>query len=323
MKLQSNWRSSSAIATLATVLAVATPVAVKAQVPTVRVDGSSTVFPITQAVAEEFQAEQRGNVRVTVGVSGTGGGFQKFCIEDGTHISNASRPIKDSEAEACEAAGVEFIEIPVAYDAISVVVSDENDFIESMTLEQLTMLWSVESQDDVTLWSDIDPDWPAEEIELYGPGADSGTFDYFVEDVIEVDSRTDYTPSEDDNVIVRGVSGSEFALGYFGLTYYLNNQDELRAVAVQNEDGDFVYPSADSVNDGSYNPLSRPIYIYVNKQAAEDIPEVAAFVEYYLENADDFVSAVDYVPLPSEDYEAAMNRFESGETGAIRLREGL
>jgi len=319
MTLQLTWRAGSAAAVLAAAIAALTPAAAEAQRTTIRVDGSSTVFPITQAVAEEFQSSNR-NVRVTVGVSGTGGGFKKFCIEDGTHISNASRPIKPEEIEACAAAGVEFIELPVAYDALSVVVSEKNDFIESMTVEELRRLWAAGS--DIDQWSDLNPDWPAEDIELYGPGSDSGTFDYFTEEVIEGDSRTDYTPSEDDNVVVRGVSGSPYALGYFGLTYYINNQDVLRAVAIDGGEGP-VYPSVDSVNNGTYTPLSRPIYIYVNKKAAETIPELRQFVEFYLENAPALVEAVDYVPLPDEDYAAAMERFASGETGREPLRTGL
>ncbi len=315
--LQSKWRARGAIAALTAAVAATIPTVANAQPVTIRIDGSSTVFPITQAVAEEFQSR---DVRVTVGVSGSGGGFEKFCTEDGTHISNASRPIKETEIEACEAAGVEFIELPVAYDAISMVVSQENDFLETLTVDQLRELWAVDSE--IETWSDLNPDWPDEEVELYGPGSDSGTFDYFTEDVIESDSRTDYTPSEDDNVIVRGVAGSEFALGYFGLTYYINNQDDLKAVAIDNGDGP-VYPSADSVNDGTYTPMSRPIYIYVNKEAAESIPALAEFVEYYIDNAPEFVESVDYVPLSEANYEAAMDRFEDGETGRVQLAPGL
>ncbi len=322
MNLLSKWSAAGAVATLAAAVAVLTPTVAEAQRTTIRIDGSSTVFPVTQAVAEEFQTAQRGQVRVTVGVSGTGGGFKKFCERDGTHISNASRPIRDSEIEACRAAGVEFVELPVAYDALSVVVSDNNTFVESMTVEELKTLWSVESQGSITRWNQIRPEWPNERIVLYGPGADSGTFDYFLEAVVDGDSRTDFTPSEDDNVLVRGIAGSPFALGYFGLTYYINNQDTLRAVAIDDGNGP-VYPSEETVNNGTYTPLSRPIYIYINKQALETIPALGEFVEFYLENAPALVEAVDYVALPSADYRAAMTRLENRQTGRTPLRQGL
>ena len=283
----------------------------------IKIDGSSTVYPITEAVAEEYQIEKQGDVQVTVGVSGTGGGFKKFCSGDEavmTDISNASRPIKESEMAMCEAAGVEYIEIPVAFDAITVVANPENP-IESMTVEELNAIWSPESEGEITNWSQVNPEWPDGEFVLYGPGADSGTFDGFTDKINgeEGASRTDYTPSEDDNVLVQGVASDPNALGYFGYSYYEENQDQLKAIAIDNGEG-AVAPTVETVRDGSYSPLSRPIYIYVNAASA-DKPEVAEFVEYYLTNAEALVPEVGSVPLTPEEYEDGMARFSNKETG--------
>ena len=319
---QNRWKFVKTL-TLAATAVTFTASAVKAQEcpDIISIDGSSTVYPITEAVAEEFQAA--GGTRVTVGVSGTGGGFEKFCNGE-TVISDASRPISEEEIAACEAAGIEYIELPVAYDAITVVVNPENTWAESLTVEELQMLWAPEAQDTVMNWSDIRSDFPDEPINLYGPGTDSGTFDYFTEEIVGEDgaSRADFTASEDDNVLVQGVASDPNALGYFGYAYYENNQDALKAVAIADENGEPVLPSAETVNNGTYTPLSRPIYIYV-KESVADCPAVSEFVQFYLNNAPEYVSEVGYVPLPQEDYQAAMSRFEQRETGATRLREGL
>ncbi|MEM9214413.1 MAG: PstS family phosphate ABC transporter substrate-binding protein [Cyanobacteria bacterium P01_F01_bin.150] len=285
------------------------------------VDGSSTVFPITEAMAEEYGAETGTNV--VVGVSGTGGGFKKFCVEDGTDISNASRPIKPSEMAACAEAGVEYIEIPVAYDALTVVTNPSNTWATEMTVDQLNRLWDSSAENEATTWADLDPSWPADEIELYGPGADSGTFDYFVEEVMgDGDSRADYTASEDDNVLVIGVSGDVNALGYFGLAYYVENADLLNAVAIDNGDGP-VLPSDTTVNNGTYSPFSRPIFIYVNKASLAD-PDVAGFVDYYISNAPTIVPDVDYVALPTEIYSLSASLIDAQTAGTVfRRNDGV
>ena len=289
----------------------------------IKIDGSSTVFPITEAVAEEFMAETRGRVQITVGISGTGGGFKKFCSNNPsvrTHISDASRPMKQKEQDMCKAQGIEYIELPVAYDAITIVINRNNSWAESMTTDELKKMWDSTGQGRVTRWNQVNPSWPNARLNLYGPGADSGTFDYFNEVIIGKgnSSRGDYTASEDDNVLVQGVANDRNALGYFGLAYYLENKDKIRAVAVNG-----VLPSPYTVNNGKYTPLSRPIFIYVNKDAADNNPAVKRFVEYYLQNAKQYVSEVGYVPLSQADYRMALQRFQNRETGRISLREGL
>ncbi len=268
----------------------------------VRIDGSSTVFPVTEAVAEEFQIENRG-VRVTVGISGTGGGFKKFCAGE-TDISDASRPIKESELEACRGNGIEPKSITVAYDGLAVMMNPANDFASCLTVDELKRIWEPGST--VTTWRDVRPDWPAEEIKLYGPGTDSGTFDYFTEAIVgeEDASRPDFTASEDDNVLVQGIAGDPYALGYFGYAYYAENTDKLKLVAVDGGDG-CVAPSPETVQAGVYQPLSRPLFIYV-KQTALERPAVAAFVRYYLTNARVLVPQVGYVPLDAERYQASL-----------------
>jgi phosphate transport system substrate-binding protein len=274
-------------------------------------DGSSTVFPVTEAVAEEFQKANRGT-RVTVGRSGTGGGFQKFCRNE-TDISNASRPIKPSEIEACRAAGVEYIELPVAYDGLAVVVHPSNDWAQSITVAELKTLWEPAAQGKITRWNQVRAGWPDQEIHLFGPGVDSGTFDYFTEVVAgkSGQSRGDYTSSEDDNVIVQGVSGDRNALGYFGYAYYEENKGKLKVVPVDGGSGP-IAPSPDTVADGTYSPLSRPIFIYVKKQALAR-PEVKAFVEFYVNDGPQLVREVGYFPLPQRDH----------DTARTRLREAL
>ena len=272
----------------------------------VRIDGSSTVFPVTEAVAEEFQIENRG-VRVTVGISGTGGGFKKFCAGE-TDISDASRPIKDSERELCAEAGIEPIQVTVAYDGLAVMVNPENDFAGCMTVAELKRIWEPGST--VTTWKDVRSEWPDEEIVLYGPGTDSGTFDYFTEAIVgeEDASRPDFTASEDDNMLVQGIAGDRYALGYFGYAYYAENTDKLKLVAVDGGAG-CVAPSPETVQSGTYAPLSRPLFIYL-KQSALNRPEVAAFVEYYLTNAGLLVPEVGYVALDAESYQAVLSELE-------------
>lgn len=262
----------------------------------VLIDGSSTVYPISQAVAEEFQVSHP-NVKVVVGTSGTGGGFKKFVAGE-TDINDASRPIKDKEATQCKDNGIEYLEMKVAIDGISVVVNPENDWCQALTVAQLKKLWEPGSK--VTRWSELDPAWPEEEIRLYGPDTDSGTFDYFT-DVIcgeEGASRTEYTPSSDDNILVRGVSGEKYALGYFGFAYYLENAKKLKAVPVSATDNvaDAVAPTPESIEGGKYVPLSRPLFLYVNK-AKLARPELAEFLTYYLAAGQDLVTEVGYVRL--------------------------
>jgi phosphate transport system substrate-binding protein len=267
----------------------------------VSLDGSSTVFPVSEAVAEEFLAVQP-RVRVTVGVSGTGGGFQKFAAVE-IDISDASRVIRDSEAEAARANGIDFMEIPVAYDGLSVVVNKDNTWVDYLSVEELNMIWAPGSA--VDSWNDVRPEWPDQALRLYGPGTDSGTFDYFTE-VVNGDSgasRPDYTASEDDNVLVQGISGDASALGFFGYAYYIANEAVLKLVPIDGGQGP-ISPSATTINDGSYSPLSRPIFIYLSKVSAQR-PEVRSFVEFYLDQAPALAAEVGYVAMPAAEYQAA------------------
>lgn len=272
----------------------------------VRIDGSSTVFPVTEAVAEEFQRENP-EVRVTVGVSGTGGGFKKYCSGE-TDISDASRPVKESEQEICQAAGIEPIQLTVGYDGLAVIVNPENDFVGCLTVDELRRIWEPGST--VTTWSDVRPEWPAEEVKLYGPGTDSGTFDYFTEAIMgeEDASRPDFTASEDDNVLVQGVAGDPYSLGYFGYAYYAENTDRLKLVAVDGGNG-CVLPNPQTVESGEYSPLSRPLFIYVSQSSLQR-PEVDTFVRFYLENAATLVPQVGYVALDPKQYQAALAKIE-------------
>jgi len=286
--------------------------------PEVKIDGSSTVYPVTEAVAEEFQKAKKGAVRVTVGISGTGGGFKKFCRGE-TDISNASRPILAQEMEACKQAGVDYIELPVAFDALAVVVHPQNNWAEVMTVDELKKIWEPAAQGKITNWKQVRPDWPDAKLSLYGAGADSGTFDYFTEAVVgkAKSSRGDYTASEDDNILVQGVSGDKFALGFFGFAYVHENPGKVKTVAIVNpKTGKPVKPSMEHVIDGSYQPLSRPLFIYVNRKAAER-PEVAEFVEFYLVNGATLAREVGYTPLPDAAYKAAWARFQERKTGTV------
>ena len=281
----------------------------------ISIDGSSTVFPITEAMAEEFGYATGGNVKITVGVSGTGGGFKKFCAGE-TLISDASRPIKQSEVEMCAENGVEYIELPVAIDGLSVMVNPSNDFVECMTIDELHTLWRPEAEGVVMKWSQVRAGWPEEDIRLYAPGVDSGTFDYFTETVNGESqaSRGDFLPSEDDNVLVTGISGDKGALGYFGYAYYSENSERLKLVAVDGGDG-CITPTDETINNGSYAPLSRPLFIYVAADALNQ-PHVKAFVEFYLDEANrGLVSETGYIPFPSAIYDLVLNKFLDGKTG--------
>jgi len=268
----------------------------------IEIDGSSTVYPITEAVAEEFMLEHGSGVRVTVGVSGTGGGFKRFCAGE-TAISNASRPIKDSEREQCVAAGIDPIELEIAYDGISLVAHPDNAFLECLTTPELRAIWQPGST--VRSWSEVRAGFPDQEIKLYGPGTDSGTFDYFTEAINgeEDASRSDYTASEDDNVLVQGVQGDPGALGYMGYAYYQENRETLKLLGVDNGAG-CVQPSPETIRGGQYAPLSRPVFVYVARTALQR-PEVRAFVEFYLEHGGELAEAVGYIPLDAAAYAAA------------------
>lgn len=278
----------------------------------VQIDGSSTVFPIAEAVAEEFQAAHP-RTRVTVGVSGSGGGFERFCAGE-TDISNASRPIADSEVETCREAGIEFTELAVAWDGLSVIVNPENDFARCLTVEELRRIWSPDT--DVTTWQDVRPEWPGEEIRLYGPGTDSGTFDYFTEVIVGESgaSRPDFQASEDDNILVQGVSGDRHALGYFGYAFYAENAERLKLVEVDGGAG-CVAPSDETIEDGTYAPLARPLFVYV-KHAALGRPEVRAYVEFMLREAADLVPATGYHALSAAEYEEGLAQIVEATGGS-------
>lgn len=286
----------------------------------ISIDGSSTVYPITEAVAEEFQKVNRG-IKVTVGISGTGGGFKKFCREE-TEISNASRPIKSSEVEACRGGAVKYIEIPVAYDGLAVMVNKENTWVDHMTVKELKMIWEPEAQGKITKWSQVRQGWPEEDIHLYGPGTDSGTYDYFTEAIVgkEHSSRGDYTASEDDNVLVQGIATDRGALGFFGLAYYEHNKDKLKLVPVNDEDDSNgagpIAPSMETVANGTYKPLARPIFIYVTTKAAEKA-HIQDFVKFYIQNAPTLVKEVGYIPLPDNTYQMVLSRFDNKVFGSL------
>src|SRR5512145_1793879 len=288
-----------------------------AQQRIVKIDGSSTVFPVTEAVAEDFQKAKKQQVKVTVGISGTGGGFKKFCRAE-TDISNASRPILKAEMADCAKAGVEYIELPVAFDALTVVINPKNTFIKQLTIAEMKKMWEPAAQGKVTRWNQVNPSWPDAPLKLFGPGADSGTFDYFTEAVVgkSKSSRGDFTASEDDNVLVQGVSRDVNGLGYFGYAYYVENKDKLKAVPIVNEKGQPVEPSMDAVLKGTYSPLARPIFVYVNAKALGK-PEVKEFVEYYMKNGAALAKEVKYVPLPDSAYTAGWEHVVKGKKGTV------
>ncbi len=276
----------------------------------VAADGSSTVGPLAEAAADQFRSIESG-VQVTVGISGTGGGFKTFCAGE-TDISNASRPIKDEEAQTCADAGIEFTEIVIANDGLSVVVNPENDWAQCLTVEQLHTIWAPESEGVITNWNQVDPSFPDVPLTLYGAGTDSGTFDYFTGEINgeEGASRTDYSPTEDDNVTIQGVSGELGALGYFGLSYLEENPDVIKGVEIDGGDG-CVFPTTETVQDGTYTPLGRPLFIYVANASYADKPQVKAFVDYWVENAVATAEAALYVPLTAEQITTAQEELAS------------
>ena len=273
----------------------------------VQIDGSSTVYPITEALAEEFRAEQP-DVRVTVGVSGTGGGFKKFGRGE-IDINNASREIKEDEAAAANENNIDYIGLSVAFDGLAVLAHVDNDWIENITVEELKKIWEPSAQGNITRWNQIRAEWPDAAINLYGPGVASGTYDYFTEAVVGESgaSRGDYTASEDDNVLVQGIANDKNALGFFGLAYYEENQEKLKLIGVDNGNGP-VLPSFETVKEGRYAPLSRPVHIYVSSKAVQN-PAVVAFVNFYLEVAADVVADVGYIALTDKEYEVQREQF--------------
>ena len=304
-------------AAIAAVL-VFTAGAASAQNKIVHTDGSSTVFPVTEAMAEEFQKANR-SIRVVVGNSGTGGGFKKFCRGE-TDISNASRPIRKVEADECKKNGVEYIELPIALDALAVMVNPKNTWANELTVAELKKIWEPEAQGKIMNWNQVRAGFPDRPLRLYGAGVDSGTYDYFTAAIVgkEHSSRGDFTASEDDNVLVQGIAGDINALGFFGLAYYHENEKKLKGVAVKlNDQAQGVRPSFDTAKDGSYQPLSRPIFIYASKKGVETKPEVSAFVEFYLnkKNAASLIKEVGYVPLPDRAYDVFMSRFKERKLG--------
>jgi len=290
----------------------------------ISVDGSSTVFPISEAVAEEFK--KQGDTRVAVGRSGTGGGFKKLCKRE-VAITGASRPIKLEEAELCKQGGVDYIELPVAYDGLAIVVHPAAEWVDYITVAELKILWASQAQGKIGRWSQVRAGWPDEEIHLFGAGVNSGTYDYFTQAIIgeEHSSRGDYTSSEDDNVLVQGIASDKHALGFFGFAYYRENASQLKLVPVDdgkadNGDGP-VAPSIATVNDGTYQPLSRPIFVYVSRLEAER-PEVAAFIDFYLDQSPALAEEVGYIPLPPATSAMVRSRFAARTLGSVFGGEG-
>jgi phosphate transport system substrate-binding protein len=303
---------------LLVIAALAMSSAVHAQSkPVVKLDGSSTVYPIMEAISEDFQKQNKGTIQATVGISGTGGGFKKFCRGE-SDIANASRPILKSEMDTCAAAGIKYIELPIAFDALTIVVNPKNTHVKQLTIAQLKTIWEPAATGKVTNWNQIDPSFPNQTLRLFGPGADSGTFDYFTEAVNGKSkaSRSDFTASEDDNVLVQGVSRDIGGLAYFGYAYYLENKDKLRAIPIVNKQGKAVAPSESAVIDGTYNPLARPIFIYVN-QASLGKPHVRQYVEYAMKNAARLAKEVKYVPLPAKAYEIGLEHINKNKVGTV------
>ena len=309
---------ASFLATAATCVAFSTLAASTFAQGIVKVDGSSTVYPITEGIAEDFQKAKKNAIKVTVGISGTGGGFKKFCRGE-TDISNASRPILTKEMADCKAAGIEYFELPVAFDALTVVVNPKNTFLKEISVAELKTMWEPAAQGKVTRWNQVNPAWPDAPLKLFGAGADSGTFDYFTEAVTgkSKSSRGDFTASEDDNVLVQGVAQDANALGFFGYAYYAENTKRLRAVPIVERSGKpGVLPSEASVLNGSYQPLSRPIFIYINAKSL-DKPEIKEFVAFYMKNVTKIAKEVKYVPLPAQAYDSNLEHLAKGKKGTV------
>lgn len=314
--MQTKFVKSLAIAAVVSAAFTVQPILAFAAEKIVKVDGSSTVFPITEAVAEEFQNETK--TKVTVGVSGTGGGFKKFCRGE-TDVSNASRPILQKEIDDCKANGVEFIELPIAFDALTVIINPKNQFAKTMTVAELNKMWGPSAQGKIKTWNQVNPAWPNTPIKLFGAGSDSGTFDYFTEAINgkAKSQRGDYTPTEDDNITIKGVVGDVNAIGYLGYAYFAENASQLSAVAIVNKPGSkAVLPSRESIEDGTYQPLGRPIFIYVNAKNGAFKPHVKAFVDYYLTNSRELIEEVKYVPLPEKDQKAVISHWKSLKSGS-------
>ncbi|MBM3534655.1 MAG: PstS family phosphate ABC transporter substrate-binding protein [Alphaproteobacteria bacterium] len=289
-----------------------------AQTKTIAIDGSSTVFPVSEALAEEFQKSKRGRIRVTVGISGTGGGFKKFCRGE-IDMSNASRPILKEEIEACRRAGIEFFELPLAYDALTVAVSPKNTFLDCITVDELKRIWEPGAQGKVTTWNQVNAKWPNRKLTLYGAGSDSGTFDYFTEAVTgkAKASRGDYTASEDDNVLVQGIENDPNALGYIPYAYYAPHAKQMKALGVDDGKGKgCVKPSLEAVTAGTYNPLARPLFFYVSKKSAAK-PEVKEYVEFAMKQSIPLIREVKYLPLPEVAYKTALEDFSKGRVGTV------
>lgn len=293
---------------------------VKAQT-TIKVDGSSTVYPITEAVAEEFQNANKNAIKVTVGISGTGGGFKKFCRGE-TDLQDASRPISKSEMEDCKKAGIQYFELPIAYEGTVVAVNPKNSWLKEISVEELKKMWEPSAMSTVKKWNQINPKWPEEEFKLFGAGSDSGTFDYFTEAIVgkPKSSRGDYTASEDDNTLVKGIAGDKNAIGYLPMSYYEENKKNLKALAIfggaKAPVKNAVLPSKETVENGTYFPLSRPLFIYVNAASAKKAP-VSEFVNFYLKSAPQLVQQVKYVALPAKAYTLALEHFSKGKIGTV------
>lgn len=287
--------------------------------PIIKLDGSSTVFPISEAAAEDFQLKEKGKARITVGISGTGGGFKKFCRGE-VDIANASRPIHPSEIDKCKALNIEFIELPVAFDGTVVVVHPSNNWVSDISVSELKMIWEPEAQGKITHWNQIRPDWPASRLHLFGAGSDSGTFEYFTEAIVgkAKSSRGDYTASEDDNTLIQGVAQEKGALGYLPMAYFAENKSRLKALAVRKApDASAILPSYETIEDASYVPLSRPIFVYVNLQRLNERPQIEQFLVYYLREAKRLVPEAKYVPFPAKVYQLAEQRLRLRKTGTL------
>lgn len=284
---------------------------------TTDIDGSSTVFPITEAMVEDWGDSIGGSARVVIGISGTGGGFKKFCDGE-TDINDASRPIKASEVLKCAEGGIEFIELPVALDGLTLGVNPDNDFVSCLTIEELHTMWAPEAEGVIDRWNQVRADWPDEKLRLYGPGVDSGSFDYFTETINgeAQSSRGDFTSSERDNVLVRGIAGDRGSLGYFGYSYFVENRDILKMVAVDSGNG-CIKPTDETINDGTYSPLSRPLFIYVSKKAWKE-PDVKDFVSYFVSyDRADLLRDLGFVPFPERVHDLVLDRFQRGLSGTI------